>query len=106
VVWNVRRYRPDVIVVGISGGHGHHQASGILAQEVYSVAADKTRFPEQFRWVEPWQARRLVSGGFGGPGPGRAGGGVQGHSTRRVRSFARFSYGEIRSMHKSQGVGA
>ncbi|MCC7175376.1 MAG: PIG-L family deacetylase [Bryobacterales bacterium] len=113
VVWNVRRFRPDVIVVGISGGHGHHQASGILAQEVYGVAADKTRFPEQFRWVQPWQARRLVSGGFGGPGPGRAGGGVQGGIRLDTGEYDRllgYSYGEIagmsRSMHKTQGVGA
>ncbi len=113
VVWNVRRYRPDVIVVGISAGHGHHQASGILGREVFSVAADKTRFPEQFRWVQPWQATRLVSGGFGGPGPGRAGGGVQAAIRLDTGEYDRllgFSYGEIagmsRSMHKTQGVGA
>ena len=71
VVWIIRRFRPDVLVIGSSGGHGHHQASGILTREAYAAAADKTRFPEQLRWVEPWQAKRLVSGGFGA-GPGAA----------------------------------
>ncbi len=113
VTWNVRRFRPDVIVVGITAGHGHHQASGMLAREVYSVAADRSRFPEQFKWVQPWQASRLVSGGFGGPGPGRAGGGVQGDIRLDTGEYDRllgYSYGEIaglsRSMHKTQGVGA
>jgi hypothetical protein len=111
VVWTVRRFRPDVMVVGISGGHGHHQASGILAREAFTAAADRTRFPEQLRWVEPWQARRLVTGGFGG-GPGRGGGAPQGiqMDTGEYDPLLGFSYGEIagmsRSMHKTQGVGA
>ncbi len=111
VVWTVRRFRPDVIVVGISAGHGHHQASGILAREVFAAAADKTRFPEQLRWVEPWQAKRLVSGGFGAA-RGRGGavqGGVQ-MDTGEYNPLLGFSYTEIagmsRSMHKTQGVGA
>ena len=73
VVWVVRRYRPDVIDCGFSGtprdGHGQHQASGILCHEVFDAAADPKRFPEQLRWVKPWQAKRLVeSSGFSGFG--------------------------------------
>jgi len=75
VVWVVRQFRPDVIVQVFAGsasdGHGHHQASGILAQEAFAAAGDRSRFPEQLRWVEPWQAYRLMQGGFyrsaGGP---------------------------------------
>jgi hypothetical protein len=114
VVWTVRRFRPDVMVIGVSGGHGHHQASGILAREAFTAAADKTRFPEQFRWVEPWPAKRLVTGGFGGGPPGAAGRAAAGGGIRldtgEFDPVLGFSYTEIagmsRSMHRSQGMGA
>jgi len=64
VVWVIRRFRPDVIILRFSGtprdGHGHHQASAILGKEAFSAAADPARFPEQLRWAEPWQAKRLM----------------------------------------------
>ena len=110
VVWTIRRYRPDVIVLGISGGHGHHQASGILGREAITAAADKTRFPEQLRWVEPWQVKRVLTGGFG-PG-GQGGGGQPGVrlDTGDFDPLLGFSYSEIagmsRSMHRTQGMGA
>ena len=54
VVATVRRFRPDVIIAVFSGtprdGHGHHQASGILAREAFQAAADSTRFPGQRAW--------------------------------------------------------
>jgi hypothetical protein len=109
VVWTVRRFRPDVFVVGIGAGHGHHQASGILGREAVAAAADKTRFPEQLRWVEPWQIRRVVSGGYG---PGGGGGAPQGirSDTGEFDPLLGYSYSEIagmsRSMHRSQGMGA
>ena len=44
VVWNIRRFRPDVIVLRFSGtprdGHGQHQVSAILGKEAFSAAAD------------------------------------------------------------------
>jgi len=113
VVWTIRRFRPDVIVAGIGAGHGHHQASGILGREAYTAAADKTRFPEQLRWVEPWQAKRLVSGGFRpGPGPAAGGGAASGirMDTGEFDPLLGYSYTEIagmsRSMHRTQGMGA
>jgi LmbE family N-acetylglucosaminyl deacetylase len=64
VVWVIRRFRPDVMVTRFgtdgSGGHGHHTASAILAGEAFRAAADPARFPEQLRWVTPWQAKRLL----------------------------------------------
>ena len=49
----VRRERPQVIVStfvgGITDGHGHHQVSGEIAQEVFKAAADPTVFPEQLK---------------------------------------------------------
>src|SRR5580698_3359654 len=47
----IRTFRPDVLVARFSGtgrdGHGHHQASAILAKEAFRAAADPKRFPEQ-----------------------------------------------------------
>jgi LmbE family N-acetylglucosaminyl deacetylase len=64
VVWVIRKFRPDVIVTRFSPEdnltHGHHTASAILAQEGFKVAADPNRFPQQLKWVKPWQATRLV----------------------------------------------
>ena len=49
----VRRERPQVIVStfvgGITDGHGHHQVSGEIAQEVFKAAADPSVFPEQLK---------------------------------------------------------
>jgi LmbE family N-acetylglucosaminyl deacetylase len=64
VVWVIRKFRPDVIICRFpttgEGGHGHHTASAILAQEAFTAAADPTRFPEQLQYVKPWQAKRLL----------------------------------------------
>ena len=46
----VRLYRPLVIasvfVGGVTDGHGHHQVSGEIAQEVFKAAGDPKVFPE------------------------------------------------------------
>lgn len=64
VVWVIRSLRPDVIVTRFppdsTAGHGHHSASGLLAEEAFEAAADPTRFPEQLAWVRPWRAKRLA----------------------------------------------
>ncbi len=69
----IRTFRPDVLVARFSGtdrdGHGHHQASSILTQEAFRVAANANRFPEQIKeGLLPWQAKKLYIGnvcGFG-----------------------------------------
>jgi LmbE family N-acetylglucosaminyl deacetylase len=70
IVWVIRKFRPDVIVLSFSGtprdGHGHHQASAILAKEAFHAAADPKRFPEQLDVVQPWQAKRVVWNTFFG----------------------------------------
>ncbi|MBV8731526.1 MAG: PIG-L family deacetylase, partial [Acidobacteriia bacterium] len=89
IVWDIRRYRPDVIILCFTGtsrdGHGHHQASAILGKEAFDAAADPNRFPEQLRYVQPWRTRRLAvsiftpppnpdaAAGRGGAGRGAAG---------------------------------
>ncbi len=61
IVRVIRTFRPDVLVPRFSGtdrdGHGHHQASSILAKEAFRAAADPKRFPEQIALdveVEHW----------------------------------------------------
>jgi len=70
IVWMIRKFRPDVIVLSFSGtprdGHGHHQASAILAKEAFLAAADPKRFPEQLDAVQTWQAKRVVWNTFFG----------------------------------------
>lgn len=62
-VWVVRKFRPDVMVTRFPpdnyAGHGHHEASAIVAQEVFDLAADPNAFPEQLEYVETWQPKRL-----------------------------------------------
>src|SRR5262249_32659456 len=44
-------------------GHGHHQASSLLAREAYKAAADPQRFPEQMKeGLQPWQVKKLYIG--------------------------------------------
>ena len=68
----VRRERPQVIVStfigGITDGHGQHQVSGEIAQEVFKAAADPNVFPEQLKPVaagglglQPWQPLAVYS---------------------------------------------
>jgi len=113
VVWVIRKFRPDVIICRFpttgEGGHGHHTASAILAQEAFTAAADPTRFPEQLKFVQPWQAKRLLwnTFNFGGndttsPDQFKIDVGV-------YNTLLGKGYGEIaadsRSNHKSQGFG-
>jgi LmbE family N-acetylglucosaminyl deacetylase len=68
----VRRERPQIIVStfvgGITDGHGHHQVSGEIAQEVFKAAADPNVFPEQLEpgkdgkpGLQPWQPSAVYS---------------------------------------------
>jgi len=118
VVWNIRRFRPDVIVLRFSGtprdGHGHHQASAILGKEAFSAAADPSRFPEQLKWVEPWQAKRLMWNTFAFTAEQEKEEAAikdkLGIDLGEYSPELGYSYGEIagmsRSLHRSQGMGA
>lgn len=63
-VWVIRKFRPDVIITRFPederAGHGQHAASAIIAREAFIAAADPKRFPEQLKYVDAWQARRIV----------------------------------------------
>ncbi len=64
MVWNIRKLRPDVIVNRFSHDsgrrtHGHHTSSAQLSVEAYDLAGDPSAYPEQLKYVQPWQPRRL-----------------------------------------------
>ena len=63
-VWTIRKFRPDIIVTRFPADddrtHGHHTASAQLAEEAFKIAADPKRFPEQLKFVQPWQPTRLL----------------------------------------------
>lgn len=114
VVWVIRKFQPDVIITRFPGderaGHGHHQASEILAKEAFFAAADSTKFPEQFKYgVGPWQAKRILWNTFNFGGNNTT---SENQFKTDVGVYNRLlgkSYGEIasesRSQHKSQGFG-
>ncbi len=111
-------FRPDVIILRFTGtprdGHGHHQASAILGKEAVAAAADPSRFPEQLKYVQPWQTKRLMQN-------------IAAFNNQQEKEAANtparvevdlgeyspelgYSYGEIagmsRSQHRSQGMGS
>src|ERR1044071_1410736 len=64
VVWVIRKFHPDIIITRFPqdnrAGHGHHSASAVLAVEAFTAAADPAKFPEQLKYVKPWQAKRIL----------------------------------------------
>lgn len=64
MVWVIRKFRPDVIVTRFpptrDAGHGHHEASSQMAIEAFYAAADPQKFPEQLKFVEVWQVKRVL----------------------------------------------
>jgi len=113
VVWVIRKFQPDVIInrfpVTGEGGHGHHTASGILANEAYAAAADPNRFPEQLQFVKVWQAKRVLwnTFNFGGTNTTREDQykvDVGGYNPLLGKSYGEIA-AESRSQHKSQGFG-
>lgn len=65
VVWQIRKFRPDVIVNRFdhrSPGttHGHHTSSAMLSLEAFDQAADPKKYPSQLEYVKPWQPNRAL----------------------------------------------
>jgi LmbE family N-acetylglucosaminyl deacetylase len=113
----IRNFRPDVLVARFSGtdrdGHGHHQASSILAREAFRAAADPNRFPEQIKdGLLPWQPKKMYIGnacGFGAqtcPAENYTVKLNTGEPNSRLgMSYAQFALEGLRHQ-QSQGVGA
>ena len=113
VVWVIRTFQPDVVITRFpttgEGGHGHHTASAILANEAFTAAADPSRFPEQLKYVKTWQIRRVLwnTFNFGNTNTIRDNQfkiDVGGYNPLLGKSYGEIS-AESRSQHKSQGFG-
>jgi len=117
VVWVIRQLRPDVLITRFNTvpgkTHGHHTASAILAVEAFDAAADPNRFPEQLKYVEVWQPKRLywnTNWWFYGSEKDFKTEGLLKVDVGEYNQVLGKSYSEIaaesRSMHKSQGFGS
>ena len=135
VVWVIRRYRPDVIILGFSGtprdGHGQHQTSAILGKEAFDAAAIPKVSRSNCSTYSPGErrSRGWISAPEAGVWPGGRGARTgaahapaarsrslpprrkpaRSKPARTIRSSG-YSYDELavlsRSMHHSQGTGA
>jgi LmbE family N-acetylglucosaminyl deacetylase len=112
VVWVIRKFRPDIIITRFptngDGGHGHHTASALLAGEAFVAAADARRFPEQLKYVKPWQPGRLYWNKWRPREEETRGlpkANIGEYSPLLGKSYSEIA-AESRSMHKSQGFGA
>tara|TARA_R110001592_G_scaffold181716_2_gene424562 strand:+ start:200 stop:2689 length:2490 start_codon:yes stop_codon:yes gene_type:complete len=116
VVWVIRKFRPDVIVCRFptdgGGGHGHHTASALLGVEAFDLAADKNAYPEQLKYVDVWQAKRIVvnTGHWWNDKISAKDPGVVTEDIGQYNTLLGTSYNELaaksRTMHKSQGFGS
>jgi LmbE family N-acetylglucosaminyl deacetylase len=118
MVWVIREFKPDVIILRFSGtpkdGHGQHQSSSLLGKEAFSAASDPRRFPEQLKWVQPWQAKRMLWNTFAfTPEQEKEAASMPGRieiDSGKYDPLLGKSYAEIagisRSEHKTQGMGA
>ncbi len=106
----IRSFRPDIVItrfpVDGGGGHGHHTASGILAEKAFRLAADPNAYPDQLARYRPWQPTRLLWNAWRVPDPtGLLQVDLGAFNPILGRSYTELA-GESRSMHKSQGFGA
>lgn len=116
-VWTIRKFKPDVLITRFSQEpgvtHGHHTASAILAMEAFKASGDKTRFPEQLKYVEPWQPAKIFwntsTWFFRRSGQEFVESEYIKVNVGQYNNAIGLSYTEIsalsRSMHKSQGFG-
>lgn len=114
IVWVIRNFRPDVMICRFpttgEGGHGHHTSSAILAQEAFAAAADPGRYPEQLKYVQVWQAKRLLwntfnFGNTNTTSPDQFKVNVGGYNTLLGKSYGEIA-AESRSSHRTQGFGS
>ncbi len=107
VVRVVRAFRPQVMVAFFTGtprdGHGHHQASGILAREAYDAAADTVRFPVA-TYGAAWTPLKFYRSARSNPDAATLRMNVGEYDPLLGRSYYEIA-AESRSQHKSQGFG-
>ena len=113
VVWVIRKFRPDVIICRFpptaAAGHGQHAASAVLAEKAFKLAGDKTAFPEQLKYVNVWQPKRLLWNTFRFGSVNTTAENQLKVTVGQYDAQLGMGYGELaglsRSLHKSQGAG-
>ncbi|MES1225907.1 MAG: LmbE family protein, partial [Bacteroidota bacterium] len=88
----------------------HHTASAILAEEAFDAAADPKRFPEQLKYTQVWQTKRIFWNTFNFGGTNTTAPNQLQVDVGVFNPLTGKSYGEVaaesRSNHKSQGFGS
>ncbi|WP_443938091.1 PIG-L family deacetylase [Pedobacter sp. MW01-1-1] len=113
VVWVIRKFRPDVIICRFpptaAAGHGQHAASAVIAEKAFKLAGDKTKFPNQLKFVDTWQPTRLLWNTFNFGSVNTTAENQLKFTIGQYDPLLGMGYGELagisRSLHKSQGAG-
>ncbi|WP_449387108.1 PIG-L family deacetylase [Chryseobacterium lineare] len=113
VVWVIRTFRPDIIICRFpptaAAGHGQHAASAVVAEKAFKLAGDKTAFPNQLKYVNIWQPKRLLWNTFRFGGVNTTAENQLKITVGQYDAQLGMGYGELaglsRSLHKSQGAG-
>ncbi len=113
VVWVIRQFRPDVIICRFpptaAAGHGQHAASAVVAEKAFKLAGDKTAFPNQLKYVNVWQPKRVLWNTFRFGGVNTTAENQLKITVGQYDAQLGMGYGELaglsRSLHKSQGAG-
>lgn len=113
VVWVIRKFRPDVIICRFpptaAAGHGQHAASAVVAEKAFKLAGDKNAFPDQLKYVNVWQPKRVLWNTFRFGAVNTTAENQLKVTVGQYDAQLGMGYGELaglsRSLHKSQGAG-
>lgn len=113
VVWVIRKFRPDIIICRFpptaAAGHGQHAASAVVAEKAFKLAGDKNAFPDQLKYVNTWQPKRVLWNTFRFGGVNTTAENQLKVTVGQYDAQLGMGYGELaglsRSLHKSQGAG-
>ncbi|KFC19212.1 PIG-L family deacetylase [Chryseobacterium sp. FH1] len=113
IVWVIRKFRPDVIICRFpptaAAGHGQHAASAVLAEKAFKLAGDKNAFPDQLKYVNVWQPKRVLWNTFRFGSNNTTAEDQLKVTVGQYDAQLGIGYGELaglsRSLHKSQGAG-
>lgn len=112
-VWIIRKFRPDVIICRFppneQAGHGQHAASAIIAHKAFNTAGDKSKYPEQLRYVQAWRPKRILFNAYRFGSRNTTNEEQFKLDVGQYNSLLGMGYGELagisRSIHRSQGAG-
>lgn len=116
VVRVIRKFQPDVILTRFPSdaraGHGHHTASGVLAEEAFDLTNDPNAFPDQVSEIGLWQTKSIYTntGRWWNRDINENTPGIVTMDIGTYNPLLGKSYSEIaavsRTQHKSQGFGS